>query len=123
MTFQKGSPELVLSDVQKAFPTRHGELNALKDISFDVREGEFVCLVGPSGCGKSTLLNLIAGLEKQDSGRILLDGRPVDGPGPDRVVVFQEGALFPWMTVEQNIDYGLKVKKIAAAQANSCDKF
>ena len=116
MTFQKGSPELVLSDVQKAFPTRHGELNALKDISFDVREGEFVCLVGPSGCGKSTLLNLIAGLEKQDSGRILLDGRPVDGPGPDRVVVFQEGALFPWMTVEQNIDYGLKVKKIAAAE-------
>ncbi|OGR87535.1 MAG: nitrate/sulfonate/bicarbonate ABC transporter ATP-binding protein [Elusimicrobia bacterium RIFCSPLOWO2_01_FULL_60_11] len=116
MTFQKGSSELVLSGVQKAFPTRHGELNALKDISFDVREGEFVCLVGPSGCGKSTLLNLIAGLEKQDSGSILLDGKPVNGPGPDRVVVFQEGALFPWMTVEQNIDFGLKVKKIAAAE-------
>lgn len=113
MAFQNGTPELVLSGVQKTFPTRHGELNALKDISFDVREGEFVCLVGPSGCGKSTLLNLIAGLDRQDSGSILLDGRPVNGPGPDRVVVFQEGALFPWMTVAQNIDYGLKVKKIA----------
>ena len=119
MAFQNGSPELVLSGVQKTFPTRHGELNALKDISFDVREGEFLCLVGPSGCGKSTLLNLIAGLERQDSGAILLDGRPVNGPGPDRVVVFQEGALFPWMTVEQNIDYGLRIKKIAAQERHA----
>lgn len=102
---------LALKDVSKTFPTRQGDLNALKDISFDVGEGEFVCLVGPSGCGKTTLLNMIAGLEKPDSGMILLDGRPVREPGPDRVVVFQEGALFPWMSVYQNVEYGLKFQR------------
>ncbi len=104
------APELVLRNVSKTFSARLGELNALKDISFDLREGEFVCLVGPSGCGKSTLLNLIAGLEKPDTGEIILDGKPVHGPGADRVVVFQDGALFPWMSVIGNVEYGLKLK-------------
>ena len=104
------SPELILRNVTKTFSTRNGSLNALENINFDVCEGEFVCLVGPSGCGKSTLLNIIAGLEKPESGEILLDGKRVEGPGSDRVVVFQEGALFPWMSVLENVEYGLKIK-------------
>lgn len=104
--------ELTLKNVSKTFSARQGEVNALKDISFDVREGEFVCLVGPSGCGKSTLLNLIAGLEKPDSGEIFLGRKPVDGPGADRVVVFQDGALFPWMSVLGNVEYGLKIRGV-----------
>ena len=108
-----GRAELVLRDVVKAFPASHGRVNALEKISFEVREGEFVCLVGPSGCGKSTLLNLISGIEKPDEGEIRLDGRPVDGPGSDRVVVFQDGALFPWMSVIENVEYGLKIRGLS----------
>lgn len=108
--FNLSGPELVLKNVTKTFKTRkENHVNALQNISFEVREGEFVCLVGPSGCGKSTLLYLIAGLEKPDHGEIILDGHKVKKPGSDRVVVFQDGALFPWMTVLQNVEYGLKV--------------
>ncbi|MBI2119457.1 MAG: ABC transporter ATP-binding protein [Elusimicrobia bacterium] len=110
------APELIVRNVTKTFPTRTGSTNALKEVSFDVREGEFVCLVGPSGCGKSTLLNLIAGLEKPDSGNILLDGQEVIVPGPDRVVIFQEGALFPWMSVLENVEYGLKIRGVGAKE-------
>lgn len=109
-------PELIVRNVTKTFPTRTGNTNALKDVNFDVREGEFVCLVGPSGCGKSTLLNLIAGLEKPDRGEILLDGQEVLAPGPDRVVIFQEGALFPWMSVLENVEYGLKLRGAGAKE-------
>ncbi|MBI4217891.1 MAG: ABC transporter ATP-binding protein [Elusimicrobia bacterium] len=105
-------PELVVRNVTKTFATRSGNTNALQDVSFDVREGEFVCLVGPSGCGKSTLLNVIAGLEPVDQGNILLDGHPVSSPGPDRVVIFQDGALFPWISVLENAAYGLKVRGV-----------
>jgi NitT/TauT family transport system ATP-binding protein len=100
--------ELQIRDVSKTFQTRSGGVGALQNIDLDVTEGEFLCLVGPSGCGKSTLLNLIAGLAPVDAGQILLDGRPIDGPGPERVVVFQEGGLFPWLTVCQNVEFGLK---------------
>lgn len=113
---QSSKPELVLKNVTKSFLTRKGSLNALEDISFEVREGEFVCMVGPSGCGKSTLLNLIAGLEKFDQGEITLDDKKIHGPGSDRVVVFQEGALFPWMTVQGNVEYGLKIKGIPSKE-------
>ncbi len=80
----------------------------LKDISFDVEKGEFICIVGPSGCGKSTLLNLVAGLDTPTSGEIILDGRRVLGPGADRVVMFQEPALYPWLNVMQNVMFGLE---------------
>lgn len=106
-------PELILKNVNKSFPVRGGSVNALEQIGFDVREGEFLCLVGPSGCGKSTLLNLIAGLEQPDSGEILLDGRRVVEPGSDRVVIFQDGALFPWMSVIENVEYGLKIRGLS----------
>jgi NitT/TauT family transport system ATP-binding protein len=100
--------ELQIRDVSKTFQTRSGGVGALQNISLDIAEGEFLCLVGPSGCGKSTMLNLVAGLEPRDAGQILLDGKPIDGPGPERVVVFQEGALFPWLTVLENVEFGLK---------------
>jgi NitT/TauT family transport system ATP-binding protein len=104
-------PEKVLVDhVYKAFPGRSGTVQALEDVSLHVAEGEFVCLVGPSGCGKSTLLNIIAGLEMPDSGRVMADGVPVTGPGRDRMVMFQEAALFPWLDVMGNVLFGLKLK-------------
>jgi NitT/TauT family transport system ATP-binding protein len=84
-------------------------VQALAPINLSIPEGEFFSIIGPSGCGKSTLLNLLAGLEKSDTGQVLLDGIPITAPGPDRVVVFQEHGLMPWMTVSRNIEYGLKL--------------
>ena len=101
---------LVVDKVYKIFTTKTNKVTALEDICFEVKEKEFICLVGPSGCGKSTLLNLIAGLEYPDSGAIYLDGKPIVGPGSDRVVLFQESALFPWLNVFDNILFGLKLK-------------
>ena len=108
---QNVPPEkLVVEHVSKWFRTRRAKVHALDDVSLQVREGEFVCLVGPSGCGKSTLLNIIAGLEFPDSGRVLADGRPVTGPGRERMMMFQESALFPWLDAMDNVLFGLKLK-------------
>jgi sulfonate transport system ATP-binding protein len=108
---QPVAPEkLVVEHVWKTFPGRSGDVQALEDVSLQVKEGEFVCLVGPSGCGKSTLLSIIAGLEKPDAGRVLADGAPITGPGRDRMVMFQESALFPWLDVMGNVMFGLKLK-------------
>lgn len=94
----------------------HGrEVEALRDISIDIPNGQFACLLGPSGCGKSTLLNAVAGFSPPTSGSVEVDGRTVEGPGPDRGMVFQEYALFPWMTVEQNVAFGLDIRKIPRA--------
>jgi len=96
--------------VRKAFTTGGGEVVALDGIDLDVADGELVCLLGPSGCGKSTLLNAIAGFSPPTSGTIVANGRPVTDAGPDRAMVFQEYALFPWMTVERNVAFGLEMK-------------
>jgi NitT/TauT family transport system ATP-binding protein len=102
--------KLAVEHVSKSFRVAHGVVQALEDISLSIAEGEFVCLVGPSGCGKSTLLNIIAGLEQPDSGQVLADGKPVTQPGRDRMVMFQEAALFPWLDVMGNVLFGLNLK-------------
>lgn len=90
-----------------------GSKRALDDVSLSVREGEFVCLLGPSGCGKSTLLNIVGGFIRPDEGSVTIDGTPVTGPDPRRIFVFQERGVFPWLTVEQNIAFGLHDRKPA----------
>lgn len=101
---------LELKHITKTFDNTVKE--TLQDISLSVEEGEFVCIVGPSGCGKSTLLNIAAGLEQPSEGEVYVDGERVNAPGADRVVMFQESALFPWLTVEENVRFGMKMAKI-----------
>src|SRR6059058_3568745 len=102
--------KLAIENVSRNFQSASGPVLALDRVSLNVAEGEFVCLVGASGCGKSTLLNIIAGLEKPDSGTVRADGKPVTGPGRERLVMFQEPALFPWLNVFGNVLFGLKLK-------------
>lgn len=106
-----------LSDICLSYRTQRGErLLALDHINLQVRSGEFLCIVGPSGCGKSTLLHLIAGLHSQTSGQILVDGHPVQGPGTDRIMIFQDHGLFPWLTVGENVEFGMKMKGVPKAE-------
>lgn len=102
-----------INQVYKEFEIPTGHVKVLQNISLDVQPGEFICIVGASGCGKSTLLSILAGLEKHTTGSVLYEGKPIEGPSSDRGVIFQESRLFPWLTVEQNIGFGLKsdVKK------------
>ena len=102
--------KLSVEHVYKDFKTKNRIVHALEDANLTINEGEFVCFVGPSGCGKSTLLNIIAGLEKPDKGSALIDGEPISGPGRDRMMMFQEHALFPWLDVIGNVMFGLKLK-------------
>lgn len=103
-------PKLIIDKVYKIFKTKTQTITALENVSLTIKEGEFICFIGPSGCGKSTLLNLIAGLDFPWKGEILLDGKPITGPGNDRMVLFQEFALFPWLNVMDNVLFGLKLK-------------
>jgi len=102
------SAKISFRDITKEFVPHAGgvPMKAIDGLSLDIEEKDFVCLIGPSGCGKSTLLNLLAGFEAATSGTVTLDGRPITGPGPDRGVVFQEGALFPWLSVLDNVCFG-----------------
>ncbi len=110
------SATIEIAEVSQLFATRDGQPSwALRDVSLQVPAGEFTCLLGPSGCGKTTLLQLVAGFMQPTEGRILVDGRPVGPPGPDRGVVFQEYALFAWMTARQNIEFGLRMQGLARA--------
>jgi sulfonate transport system ATP-binding protein len=103
------TPKLALRDLVKTRTSTAGrEAIAVDHVSLDVHQGEFVCLLGPSGCGKTTILNILAGLDAPTSGQALLDGRPIVGPGPDRAVLFQEPALFPWLSVVANVEFALK---------------
>lgn len=104
---------LTLRDVSKSFRTRGGAVGAIDHINLDVADGEFVCIIGPSGCGKSTLLNLIAGMERPDDGEVLAGGEPVTEPLPTRVLLFQDAALFPWLNVEKNVEFGLRMNGVA----------
>lgn len=114
----KGASSRVLQieNLRKSYSHRVGkereDLAVLDDVSFDVLDGEFVTIVGPSGCGKSTLLNIVAGMESTDNGSVLLKGHQVSSPGADAVMIFQEDALFPWLTVAENVSFGLKAKGV-----------
>ena len=118
MAGNTGNVKVKIDNVKKVFNGRNGEMVALNGVSLDILENEFVCVVGPSGCGKSTLLNIIAGLGKPTSGEVYVDGKEVDGPGPERGVVFQQYALFPWMTVRKNVEFGLKLKGMKKNEAS-----
>ena len=104
-------PKVQIKDVKKIYEGRNGQTVALNGANLDIYDNEFICVVGPSGCGKSTLLNIIAGLHEPSSGEVLVDGVKVEGTGVDRGVVFQQYALFPWLTVQKNVEFGLSLKK------------
>ena len=103
--------------VSKVFDGRNGKTEALMDVSLDILENEFVCVVGPSGCGKSTLLNIIAGLQAPTSGKAYCAGREITGTGTERGVVFQQYALFPWLTVKKNVMFALNMRGVRGADA------
>ncbi|MFF2493583.1 ABC transporter ATP-binding protein [Agromyces sp. NPDC058064] len=103
-------------DVTKTFELKGEEFTALGGVSLDVADNEFITVVGPSGCGKSTLMNILAGLDRPSSGEALVDGRAVDGPGPERGVIFQQYALFPWLTVRKNVEFGLRTAGLGAKE-------
>jgi NitT/TauT family transport system ATP-binding protein len=108
-------PKLSVRDLVSTRRSASGEsVVALDRVGFDVQPGEFVCLLGPSGCGKTTILNILAGLDRPTSGEALLDGRPIQGPGPDRAFLFQEPALFPWLSVADNVELALKLIGVPA---------
>jgi NitT/TauT family transport system ATP-binding protein len=102
--------KLIAEGVSKLFTSQRATVQALDDISLTVADGEFICLIGPSGCGKSTLLDIMAGLTMPDSGQVLADGKLVQGPGRQRLVMFQESALFPWLDAFGNVMFGLKLR-------------
>jgi len=108
--------EICIRGLQKAFGHNGSQVPVLEDINLELGTGEFVSLVGPSGCGKSTLLHIITGLDHADGGTITVDGRPVNGPGAERVAIFQDPSLFPWLTVRENVEFGLKVRGVPPAE-------
>ena len=111
------SVKLKIDNVYKEYDTSKGKMIALNGVNLDIAENEFICVVGPSGCGKSTMLNIIAGLLEPTSGNVYLDGKPIEGTGVERGVVFQQYALFPWRTVIKNVMFGLEMKKVPKDQA------
>jgi NitT/TauT family transport system ATP-binding protein len=111
-----GGIPLRIEGVSKTFSSRGRSVEALRPVDLDIAAGEFVCLLGPSGCGKSTLLSIISGLEDASSGQVLADGVPIEGPGTDRIQLFQEAALFPWLDVQHNVEFGLRHAGVPARE-------
>ncbi|MBM3895869.1 MAG: ABC transporter ATP-binding protein [Thaumarchaeota archaeon] len=114
--------KLEAKNIEKYFDHDGHRLQALGGINLKINDGDFVCLVGPSGCGKSTFLRIVAGLDRPDNGQVLLDGKPVAETGPDRILVFQEGALFPWLKVVDNVEFGLKIAGIPKSERSEISK-
>ncbi|MEP7084865.1 MAG: ATP-binding cassette domain-containing protein, partial [Betaproteobacteria bacterium] len=114
---RRASARVIVDGVSKVFGAGPDAIQALQPMSLAINGGDFVCIVGPSGCGKSTLLNIVAGFETPTAGTVTLDGRAISAPGPERGVVFQQGALFNWMTVEENVAFGPRALGKPAAVA------
>jgi NitT/TauT family transport system ATP-binding protein len=117
---------IVFENVTVDFATERGALRVVDNVSLSIRDKEFICIVGPSGCGKTTLMNIVAGFVQPSSGRVTLDGQPIVGPGRERGVIFQEYGVFPWLTVEQNIMFGLRLRscKVPSSQhRQTCLKY
>ncbi len=113
-----------IEGVHKEYKVPGGrDVNALDGVDLAIEKNEFVCVVGPSGCGKTTLLNIVAGLESFDSGKVTMHGRDIVGPGPERGVIFQQYALFPWMTVRKNIEYGMKFLRKKPGQSGAGERY
>ncbi|WP_234680694.1 ABC transporter ATP-binding protein [Bradyrhizobium monzae] len=112
--------------VSLAFDTPKGRLNVVEDVTYDINDGDFIAVIGPSGCGKTTMMSMLAGFQKPTTGKVLFDGRPVAGPGPERGVIFQEYGVFPWLTVKQNIAFGLTLNAnhVTTAERDAiCDHY
>ncbi len=115
---------IVIENVNKVYETKKSKVLAIEDVNIRVNKGDFVSIIGPSGCGKSTLLRMVAGLDTPTSGRITMNDKEVTGPGAERGMVFQSYTLFPWMTVRENIRFGLKIKKLSKDKSNKIvDKY
>ena len=112
--------------VSLVFDTPKGKLTVVDDVTYDINDGDFIAVIGPSGCGKTTMMSMLAGFQKPTTGKVLFDGRPVAGPGPERGVIFQEYGVFPWLTVKQNIAFGLTLRAnhVATAERDAiCDHY
>lgn len=119
-------PRLVFDGVSVVYPTPAGPMRAVDDLSLEIHQGDFVSIIGPSGCGKTTLMNLVAGFLVPTAGEVRLDGKRIVGPGPDRGVVFQDYGVFPWLTVEQNIGFGLSLRanRVGSAERTAiCQRY
>jgi NitT/TauT family transport system ATP-binding protein len=117
-------PILRAESLDKQFATNGGEIDALRAVNLSIGRGEFICLIGPSGCGKSTLLRMFGGFEMPSTGRVLMNGEPIAGPGPDRGMVFQDYGLFPWLTVRRNVGFGPAARGLPRAQVDAlADRF
>ena len=112
-------PSIVFKDVDYAYVDANETFEALENVNLEIEDGEFLCLVGHSGCGKSTMLSLIAGLEHPTRGEVLIDGKPITGPGPDRSIVFQNYSLFPWQTAVKNVRFAIQQTKKGASKAEA----
>ena len=117
MTTPDTSARIRFCNVSVDYPTADGPMRVLDGIDYEIRQGEFVSVIGPSGCGKTTMMNIVAGFVQPTQGQVLLDGRPIAGPGPDRGVIFQEYGVFPWLTVKENIAFGLTLRANQTSRA------
>jgi NitT/TauT family transport system ATP-binding protein len=117
---------IAFDKVSVRFPTSSGTMHVVDDVTYSIRDREFVSVIGPSGCGKTTMMNIVAGFMQPTSGVVTLDGHPINGPGPDRGVIFQEYGVFPWLTVKQNIAFGLTLRAnrtSAAEREDICNRY